>query len=80
MTCKVIKLFNNTPTADDKYFLLSRENLMQPIQSYLSQKQKKFYHFFCGFLKSTSNFEHFEQKMTLHSLFIFEITGSERRG
>ena len=53
---------------------------MQPIQSYLSQKQKKFYHFFCGFLKSTSNFEHFEQKMTLHSLFIFEITGSERRG
>ena len=31
----------------------------------LSQKQYKFSQFLSGFLKSTSNFEHFQKKMTL---------------
>ena len=32
---------------------------------YLFQKQKTFSEFFCAFFKSTSNFEHFKEKMTL---------------
>ena len=38
---------------------------MQTIQMHLSQKQKTFSDFFCAFFKSTSNFEHFQTKMTL---------------
>ena len=37
-TCKVLKLFVNTTTADDKYSLFSRDILMQPIQMDSSQK------------------------------------------
>ena len=32
---------------------------------HLSQKQKTVSQFFCGFLKSTSNFEHSQKKMTI---------------
>ena len=38
---------------------------MQPIQMHLYQKQKIFSEFFCTFLESTLNFEHFQTKMTL---------------
>ena len=62
---KILRLFVNTLTADDKYCLLYRDNLTQPIQIRLSQKQKTFSQFFSAFLKSTLNFEHFQKKMTL---------------
>ena len=39
-------MFVNTLTADDKYYLLNRENLTQPIQMQLSQKQNSFSEFF----------------------------------
>ena len=42
MICKVLRLFVNTQTADDKYSLLNRDNLTQPIQMQLSQEQKTF--------------------------------------
>ena len=38
---------------------------MQTIQMHLSQKQKNFSRFFCTFLESTLNFQHFQKKMTL---------------
>ena len=41
--CKTLSLFVNTLIADQKYSLLNRENLMQPIQMDLSQKQKAFF-------------------------------------
>ena len=63
--CKILRLFVNTLTDDDKYSLLYRDNLKQPIQILLSQKQKTFSQFFSPFLKSTLNFEHFQKKMTL---------------
>ena len=63
--CKILRLFVNTLTDDDKYSLLYRDNLTQPIQILLSQKQKTFAQFFSGFSKSTLNFEHFQKKMTL---------------
>ena len=57
-------------TADDKYSLLKRDNLTQPIPTRLSQKQKAFSVFFLAFSKSTLNFEHFQKKDDPHSLFI----------
>ena len=65
--CKILGLFVNTLTDDDKYSLLYRENLTQPIQILLSQKKKTFSQFFIAFLKSTLNYEHFEQKDDPHS-------------
>ena len=63
--CKILGLFVNTLSEDDKYCLLYNDNLLQPIQILLSQKQKTFSEFFYGFLKSTLNFEHFEKKINL---------------
>ena len=63
--CKILGLFLNTLSEDDRYCLLYKDNLLQPIQILLSQKQKTFSQFFSPFLKSTLNFEHFEKKMTL---------------
>ena len=40
--CKILWLFFNRLTADDKYSLLNKDNLTQPIQMQLSQKQKWF--------------------------------------
>ena len=63
--CKILGLLVNTLSDDDKYYLLYRDNLTQPIQILLSQKQKTVFQFFSAFLKSTLNFEHFQKKMTL---------------
>ena len=63
--CKFLRLLVKTLTDDEKYSLLYRENLTQPIQLLLSQKQKTFSGFFSAFLKSTLNFAHFQKKMTL---------------
>ena len=62
---KILGLFVNTLSEDDKYCLLYNDNLLQPIQILLSQKQKTFSEFFSGFLKSTLNSEHFEKKINL---------------
>ena len=62
---KISGLFSNTLTDDNKYSLLYRYNLTQPVQILLSQKQKIFSQFFSAFLKSTLNFEHFQKQMTL---------------
>ena len=62
---KILKLFLNTLPDDDKYCLLYRDNLTQPIKILLSQKQQTFSEFFSAFLKSSLNFEHFQKNMTL---------------
>ena len=54
-------------TADDKYSLLNRDNLTQPIPTQLSLKQKDFEQLFLAFSKSTLTFEHFEKKDDPHS-------------
>ena len=46
-----------------KYSLLNRDNLRQPIQMELSQKQKSFSGFAFEFLKGRLNFEHLKTKM-----------------
>ena len=76
--CKFLRLLVKTLTDDEKYSLLHRENLTQPIQILLSQKQNTFSQFFSQFLKSTLNFEHFQKKDHPHSRIISQITVSEK--
>ena len=62
---KSLRLFVNTLADKDKYCLLYRDNLTQPIQILLYEKQKTFSQLFSPFLKSTLNFEYCQKKMTL---------------
>ena len=64
---KILRLFVNTLTVDDKHYLLTRDNLTQAIQIQLSQKQKIFFFFFFAFLKSILNLKHFPKKDHPHS-------------
>ena len=84
MIYKILGQFVNTLTADDKHYLLNRDNLMQPIQTPLSPNQKTFsafffFFFFFAFLKRLLNFKHFSKKDDPHSYCISEIKGSEKR-
>ena len=63
--CKILGLFVNTLTDKDKYSFLYRDNLRQPIQILLYEKQNNFSEFFSPFLKSTLNFVDFQKEMTL---------------
>ena len=63
--CKIVRLFVNTLTADDKHHLRNRDNLRQQIEMQLYQNQKNFSEFFFAFLKSLLKFKHFEKKKTL---------------
>ena len=67
LLCKFLRLFVNTLTADNKYSFLNRDNLTQPIQMQLSQKQNFFSEFFANLLKASLNFEHFQKKDDPHS-------------
>ena len=73
-----LRLFVKTLTHNEKYFLPYRDNLTQPIQILLSQKQKSFSQFFSAFLKSKLNFAHFQKKYDPHSRSISQITVSEK--
>ena len=61
---KFLRLLVKTLTDDEKYSLLYRKNLTQPIQILLSHKRKTLSQFFSAFSKSTLNFEHFQKKTT----------------
>ena len=75
---KILSLFVNTLTADDKHYLLNRDNLAQPIQMEVSQKQKSFAQFFFAFLKSIFNFKHLPKKDDAHSWWISGNADSEK--
>ena len=64
---KILRLFANRLIVNDKHFLLNRENLTQPIQIQLFQKQKTFSQFFFAFSKSLLNFNHWPKKDDPHS-------------
>ena len=67
MRHNILRLFVNILPVNDKHFLLNRENLTQPIQMQLSEKQKKFFQFCLVFLKSILNFKHYRKKGDPHS-------------
>ena len=70
---KILTLFVNTLTAGEKHYLFNRDNLTQPSQMQLSQKQKSFSELFFSFLKSILNFKHVPKKMTLVADVFLEI-------
>ena len=80
MICNILRLFVNTLTAYDKYSLINKDILTQPIQMQLSQKRKTFSDHLDGFLKSILNFEYFLKKDDSHSQYLSEITDSEKHG
>ena len=77
---KILRLFVDTLTVDDKHYLLNRDNLSQRFQMQLSQKQKNFLNFFFEFLKSLLNFENLVTKYEPHSWCIFGNTVPEKYG
>ena len=60
-------MFVDTLRVNDKHYVLNRDNLRQPIQIQLSQKQKIFSELFFAFLKSILNFKHLTKKDDPHS-------------
>ena len=64
---KILRLFVNTLTVDDKHYLLKRDKLTQPIQAQLSQNLKGFSEFFFfSFLKFILNFKNLPNKDEPH--------------
>ena len=59
---KILSLFVNTLTVNEKHYLLTRDSLTQTIQMQLSEKQKTFSEFFFEFLKSILSFKHLPKK------------------
>ena len=64
---KILRLFVNILTVDEKHYLLNRDNLTQAIQMELSQKQKTFSEFLFVFSKSMLNFKDLPQNADPHS-------------
>ena len=64
---KFLRLFVNTFTVDGKHYLLNRDNLTEPIQMQLSQKEKTFSEISFAFLESILNFKHLPKKDDPHS-------------
>ena len=63
--CKVFTMFVNILTADDKRFLVNRDNLRQPINTQLSQKKNYFMNLFLQFWNLNKILKIFKKKMTL---------------
>ena len=70
---KILRLFANKLTADDKYTCRNIQNFLQQLQTLLSQNHKTFSGFMIPFLKCAENLEHFEKKDECPSLSISEI-------
>ena len=77
---KILRLFVNALTADDKYSGSNMQNLRQQFQTPLYQKQKILSQLFIAFLKCGLNLEHFQKKDEYSSLIISEVIDAERRG
>ena len=67
MIHKIMRLFVNTLTVNDKHYLLNRENLTQTIQMQLSRKEKAFSQFFFQFLKSILDLKNLAKRDDPHS-------------
>ena len=74
MRHKILRLFVNTLTVNEKHYLLNGDNLRQPIEMLLSEQQNSFSEFSFVFLKSLLNFKHLPKKMTLVADVFLEIT------
>ena len=75
-----LRLFVNTLAVNENYYPFNGDNLTQPIQMQLSQKQKTFFVFFLAILKSILNFKHLREKYAPRSSCISGNTRSEKYG
>ena len=75
---KILGLFVNTLTVENKYSRRNMHTFAQQVQTPLSLKQQTFSGFFIAFLKYTSNGEHFQKKGETSSLSISEVLDSKR--
>ena len=66
---KILRIVVNTFTADERYSVLTRDDLTQPIHMHISQKQKTYSGIFL--LKSILNFEHLRQKKMTLIAYVF---------
>ena len=74
MIHKILRLFLNTLTVNDKHYLLNRDNLTQRIKIQLCEKAETFSECFFAFLKCILNFKHLQKKkMTLFANIFLEI-------
>ena len=64
---KILALFVNTLTVDEKRYLLTRGKLTQTIEIQLSQKQKIFFELFFAVLKTLLHFNYLPKKVDPHS-------------
>ena len=80
MIHKIIRLFVNTLTVDDKHYLLNRDNLTETIEMHISKNQKTFSEIFFAFLNSLLNFKHLPTKDHPHSLSISGNTSYKKYG
>ena len=80
VTFKILGLFVNPLTANDRYSLLNRGDLLRHFQMQFSQKQKTLSEFFLSFSKFRFIFKHFQKKDEPHSWCIFESTNSQKCG
>ena len=74
---KVLILFVNTLTADDKYSCRNMQNFLQQLETLLSEKRKTFSGFFIEILKWVWNLQHCEKRDESPSLIISEIIVSD---
>ena len=77
---KILRVFVCTLSVVEKYSFTKSDNLRDPIQMQLSQKQKTFSQFLSAFSTSRLNFEHSQKRDDPHSLFISLATVCEKRG
>ena len=75
MICKILRLFVNILTGDDKYSLLNSDNFYGINSDAI--KQKTFSHFVSTFLQIRLNFNNFEKKDDPDSSCISEIRDCE---
>ena len=80
MIHNILRQFANTLTVDEKHYLLKRDNLTQPIQIQLSQKQKICSELFFAFLQSILNFKPLPKKDDPQSCCISGNHSSEQYG
>ena len=75
---EILGLIVNRLTADDKYSRRNIQNLIQELQTAISQKQKTFSGIFFKYLESITNSEAFPQNVESASLSICEIIDAEK--
>ena len=71
--CEILRVFNNTLTADEKYPLRNCENLPLPIRMQLSKKRKPFSYFFDTYWNLHQFLDILKKKMIVASNLLLEF-------